>query len=156
MPTTRPDPSAKVTHDIADNDEWTFDVLPEQVCFVVVKAREFDVKEGETDPDEGSNATDDHMIDVLEDGADDPVRQELVEFIGALNDDAQIDLVALAWGGRGDGGRGDWEELRQQATARHNARTAAYLLGLPLLADFLEEGLAAFGQSCLDLEAEHL
>ncbi len=147
-------PSKKVVD--VEVEEWAFEVTPEQICFVVVKAREFDVKEGETDPDEGSNATDDGMIDVLEDGADDPVRQELVEFIGALNDDAQIDLVTLAWIGRDDGDRSDWAELREQATARHNDRTATYLLGLPLLADYLEEGLAAFGQSCLELESEHL
>ncbi len=42
----------------------------------VVKAREFDVKDVETDPNDASNATDDSMISVLEDHRDDPVAHE--------------------------------------------------------------------------------
>jgi hypothetical protein len=135
MPVTRPsDRKPKITRDIP-SDEWIFTVLPEQVCFVVVKAREFDVKEEQTDPDDGSNASDDHMVGVLEDSPDDPVRQELVSFISAMNQDAQIDLVTLAWIGRGDGEREDWAELREQAASQYNGRVASYLLGVPLLPD---------------------
>jgi len=43
-----------------------------KVCFFIVKAREFDVKDVVTDPDSGSNPSDDAMISVLEDHADDP------------------------------------------------------------------------------------
>jgi len=42
------------------------------------------------------------MVAVLEDHKDDPVAQELTSFIGAMSVDKQIDLVALAWLGRGD------------------------------------------------------
>jgi hypothetical protein len=42
-------------------------ISPEKVCFFVVKAREFDVKDVVTDPDSGSNPTDDAMLAVLED-----------------------------------------------------------------------------------------
>jgi len=38
----------------------------------------------------------------------------------------------------------------------HNDRTAAYLLGMPLLSDFLEEGLDILGLSCDAIEREHL
>jgi hypothetical protein len=153
----------KIVRDV-EVEEWGFEVQLEQVCFIIVKARQFDAKEEEVDPDDASNGADDGMIEVLEDTEDDPVRAELIAFIGALNDDAQIDLVALAWIGRGDGDRSDWDDLRQEAEARHHdrprgvgdERTASYLLGLPLLADYLEEGLATFGQSCLALEADHL
>jgi len=41
----------------------------------------------------------------------------------------------------------DWDELRREAERGHNRHTARYLLGEPLLGDFLEEGLAAFGRS---------
>jgi len=34
------------------------------------------------------------------------------------------------------------------ARTEHNKRTAEYLLHLPLLGDYLEEGLAAFGENC--------
>ena len=42
----------------------TLTISPEKVCFVVVKAREFDVKDVVTDPDDASNATDDGMLAV--------------------------------------------------------------------------------------------
>ena len=75
----------------------------DKVCFFVLKAREFDVKDVVTDPDSGSNPSDDAMISVLEDHDDDPTQQELRSFIDALTEDEQIDLVALTWPGRGDG-----------------------------------------------------
>jgi hypothetical protein len=131
-------------------------ISPEKVCFIVVKAREFDAKDVVTDPDDGSNPTDDAMISVLEDNRDDPVLQELSGFINALTEDEQIDLVALTWLGRGDGEIGEWEALRAEATRAHNNRTASYLLGMPLLSDFLEDGLAELGRSCEEFEANHL
>ena len=87
------------------------------------------------------------MREVLEDHADDPVAAELIADIRALNEDEQIDLVALAWLGRGDGNLKDWDSLRSQAAAAHNDRTASYLLGMPLLSDCLDEALAQLGHS---------
>jgi hypothetical protein len=129
---------------------------PEQVCFIIVKAREFDAKDVVTDPDSGSNASDDGMISVLEDHGDDPVVQEISEFIGAMTEDEQVDLVALMWLGRGDGTLEEWSDLRGEAHRVHNNRTAAYLLGAPLLSDYLEEGLSQFGLGCDETEMQHL
>lgn len=131
-------------------------ISTDEVCFIIVKARQFDAKEGLADPDSGSNASDDGMIDVLEDRSDDPVAQEIAGAVAALDVDAQADLVALAWLGRGDGDLDSWDELRAEALRAQNGRTAAYLLGMPLLSDYLEEGLAQFGRSCGDFEAENL
>lgn len=134
----------------------TLSISPEKVCFVVVKAREFDVQDVETDPDEGSNATDDAMLSVLESHGDDPTFEELKTFIDGLTRDEQIDLVALTWLGRGDGVLADWKELRAEAARLHNDRTAAYLLAKPMLADHLEEGLSQFGCSCDEFEMGRL
>ena len=126
-------------------------ISAEKVAFFIEKAREFDVKEMDTDPDSGSNAADDEAIDVLEDDGTDPVAAELGSFISALNEDEQIDLVALMWLGRGDGTIDEWDELRARAVEARaeygNARseTARYLLGEPMLGDFLADGLDAFG-----------
>jgi hypothetical protein len=125
-------------------------ISPDKLCFVIAKAREFDVKDVVTDPDVVSNAADDAMMSVLEDHPDDPTYDELKSFIGALTQDEQIDLVALTWLGRGDGTLDDWDDLRDEAARAHNRRTAAYLLGKPMLADHLEEALAQFGISCED------
>jgi Protein of unknown function (DUF3775) len=137
-------------------DPPSLTITTEKVCFIIVKAREFDVKDVVTDPDDGSNATDDSMVSVLEDHGDDPVVDEIRGFMAAMNEDEQIDLVALTWLGRGDGTIDDWDELRAEATRAHNKRTASYLLGIPLLSDHLEEALSQFGRSCEDFEMGHL
>ena len=131
-------------------------IATDKVCFIIVKARQFDVKEAASDPGSGSNPGDDGGIDVLDDGADDPVRHELTSFIRDLDIDEQIELVSLAWLGRGDDDLAGWTDLKSQARDAHNKRTASYLLGMPLLADHLEEGLSLFGESCADFEAGHL
>jgi hypothetical protein len=114
-------------------------ISPEKVCYIIAKAREFDAKDVVTDPDDASNPSDDKMISVLEDHRDDPVVQEISE---------QIDLVTMAWLGRGDGSIEDWDELHAEATRAHNKRTASYLLGMPLLADYLDEAISELGHSC--------
>src|SRR3977135_4082078 len=92
----------------------TLSISTEKVCFVVVKAREFDVKDVATTSDDGSNPTDDRMIEVLEDRPDDPVVREIVTFIEAMSEDEQVDLVTLVWLGRGDGTLEEWDELRAE------------------------------------------
>jgi len=101
-----------------------------------------------TDPDDSSNATDDGMLSVLEDHRDDPVVQEIAAVIFAMSEDEQVDLVTLVWLGRGDGTLDDWSDLRAEAARAHNKRTASYLLGMPLLPDYLGEALSQFGISC--------
>jgi uncharacterized protein DUF3775 len=122
-------------------------ISAEKIGFLIEKMREFDVKEAETDPDSGSNATDDNMIDVLEDDANDPVVREITGFISAMSEDEKIDLVALMRLGRGDGTIEEWDDLRLEAAESRNNRTARYLLGEPLVSDYLAEGLEAFGLS---------
>jgi hypothetical protein len=134
----------------------TLTVSSESVCFIIVKAREFDAQDVVTDPDSGSNATDDGAASVLEAHSDDLTQKELVAFINALSEEEQADLVALLWLGRGDGTLEDWDDLRDEAQRQHNNRTAAYLLGEPLLSDHLEEGLSQFGLTCEDFEIGRL
>jgi hypothetical protein len=131
-------------------------ISPEKVFFIVVKAREFDAKEELSDPDSGSNPSDDGEVDVLEDRADDPVEQELRSFISALSEDEKIDLVALTWLGRDDYTAADWSAIRAEASRAHNNKTANYLLGIPQLGDFLEEGLSALGYSLEEFEIGRL
>lgn len=126
-------------------------ISAEKVAFIIEKAREFDVKEGDSDPDSGSNPSDDDALDVLEDDGSDPVVNELGSFMIALNEDEQVDLVTLTWLGRGDGTIDDWDDLRARAVeARGEYRsprreTVHYLLGEPMLGDLLANGLEEFG-----------
>jgi hypothetical protein len=139
----------------AEQDTPTLAISPEKVCFIIVKAREFDAKDEVTDPDPGSNPSDDGDA-ILEDHSDDPVVEELTSFIDSLSEDEQIDLVALMWLGRDDYSVADWGEVRAEADRAHNEHTAGYLLGTPLLGDFLDEGLSVLGYSCGDFEVDHL
>jgi hypothetical protein len=131
-------------------------VSEEKVAFLIEKSREFDAKEAGVDPDSGSNPSDDDDIDVLQDGGGDPVAAELSSFIRAMNEDEQLDLVALMWLGRGDGTIEEWDELRGRAVEARaeytnpRAETARYLLGEPMLSDYLAEGLDEFGLSWSD------
>jgi hypothetical protein len=132
------------------------EISPEKVFFVIVKAREFDAKDAVTEDNPGSNPSDDNMAAVLEDHGDDPVEEEVTAFIDAMTEDEQIDLVALAWLGRGDYSAGEWRDAREEAAGAHNRRTAQYLLGMPLLSDFLEDGLSQLGHSCEGYEINRL
>lgn len=127
-----------------------------KLCYIVVKARAFDAQEEVVEPDDGANAGDDRARPVLEAEADDPTHRELVQAIDDLSDEEQCRLVALAWVGRGTYDVTDWAETLQAATDGRTDHTALYLTSMPLLGDYLEEGLAAFGLSILELEKQHL
>jgi hypothetical protein len=128
-------------------------ISPEKVFFIVAKARQTDSKA--TESDLASDLSDDDVVFGLEDHSKETDRSELATFIRGLNVDEQIDLVALMWLGRGDGDLDNWRELRGEAARAHNNRTASYLIGTPMLADYLEEALSQFGKSLEDFE-EHL
>ncbi len=131
-------------------------ISQDKLYFIIIKAREFDVKVDPVEEDSGSNAADEGAREVLADFADDATLAELREAIDDLNDDEVIELIALAWIGRGDFTRAEWREAVELARERHRRKSADYLIGIPLLGDFLEEGYAALGGSCADLEMDRL
>jgi hypothetical protein len=117
-------------------------ISPEKVCYVVAKARELEVKVAAEELD------DEGMGRILEDYADDPTLEELKSFLEAQSDDELRELLALAWVGRGDFGADEWQDALSQVQDVREKHTIEYLLGTPLLSDYLEEGLAQFGHSC--------
>lgn len=105
------------------------------------------------DPDEAElgRANDDEE---LEDDEEDEITEEmLTDYIGELNEDQQVALIALAWIGRGDHEPEEWEATLRLAAER-NARgdAATYLAGMEGLGDLLAEGLAAFGLAIEEVE----
>ena len=56
------------------------------------------------------------------------------------------------WLGRGDYDAASWPEARRQAGETVYANLTDYLVGTPLLGDYLEEGAAALGLSLEDFE----
>jgi hypothetical protein len=129
------------------------EISPDKVGFVIVKAREIAAKVAAWD----DGATSDHDAEsILESFSDDATQDELKGFIHDLNEDEQVSLVALAWIGRGSFGPEEIDEALATARAERNNRTADYLLGMPLLPDYLEEGLDRLGYSVEDAEDESL
>lgn len=127
------------------------DIALDKVCDLILRVRAYDGQEEDTDPDSGSNPTDDGNIDVLEMSGDDPTEEEIREMIGGLNDDERTDLIALVYIGRGDMEPEEWDEAVRLAREREGSgslSSADYLLGIPNLADLWDEGLSALGRSC--------
>jgi hypothetical protein len=121
------------------------DVNPDTVRFIIDKAHEFHAKEAVSIPEPPMSPADDWALQVLADHLDDFTYRELESTIDDLEPDQQQQLVALMWVGRGDFGAEEWQDAVAEAEAAYNGRTASYLIATPLLADFLEEGLAELG-----------
>lgn len=113
---------------------------------LIIRTRAVQGKTVEVDPDSGSNATDDNMLDALEADPDDLTETELSTEIDKLEPDQRTELVALLWTGRGDAEAEEWGATLDMAGQRNGGlSTAAYLLQEPLLAEYWIEGLRSLG-----------
>jgi hypothetical protein len=129
------------------------EISPTKVGFVIVKAREIAAKVAAWD----DGATSDHDAEsILESFSEDATADELKGFIRDLNEDEQASLVALAWIGRGSFGPEELDDALATARSEHTNRTEDYLIGMPLLPDYLEEALDRLGYSVEDAENESL
>ncbi len=139
-------------HQLRENEPDMPEINTDKVCFVVAKSRELLAEDVGAQRD-SSNATDDGFSSVLTDAGDRPARLELVGFIDALDADERDALVvALVWIGRGDFEPSDWRAAVKSASERREGGAAKYLMGIPLLPDYLEDALSAFDQSCRGFE----
>jgi len=132
------------------------EIAPEKVAHIILKAREYDSKVAAWDDTSRSGDAEDDPSSILEDFTNDLTRVELAAFIDRLNVDEQVHLVALAWIGRGTFSTDEFDEAVQTARDERVNSTSRYLLGMPLLADYLEEGLEQLGISSEDVESEML
>ena len=119
------------------------EINPDKVRHIATEARMIDAKEDVGDSAHDREEFEDAEAETLGDPGHDPVYEELKEYIRSLDLDEQVALVALAWVGRGTYDADEFDMAVAEARRAHNKRTAEYLLELPLLGDYLEEGLAA-------------
>lgn len=131
----------------------TLDIPRDMLAYLIVEARALDAQVPMLDPGDPSNPSDDGEVGVLEARSDDPTAAELAGAIDGLSDEEQIALVALAWVGRGDFDASEWDEAKRMARERRTGPTRRYLLSIPLLGDYLEEGAAALGVNLTEDEA---
>ena len=122
----------------------------EDVCRIVLRAREYDAQVPAVDPDDSSNMADDKAVDVLEDSSNTSVEEELQSMLEDLNEDEQAELYALMMVGAGDYEAAEWDDALT-AAAEEVSDIPEALMRTPMLASLLETGLAAFGLSCDDI-----
>lgn len=72
-------------------------------------------------------------------------RGELATFIKSLSQDEQASLLAIAWIGRGTYPPDRLDEAFERARAVELSLEGNYLTSIPLLADYLHDGLEKLG-----------
>jgi hypothetical protein len=128
------------------------EISPSKVARVIIRARTLDAKTGRWD-----TPMDDAEADsILESRPSDATEDELRSYISDMNRDEQASLVALAWIGRETFTADDLEEAIETAKSEATTPTEDYLLGIPLLSDYLTSGLDALGYDTESLIDDHL
>ena len=121
----------------------------ETICRLIVRAREYEaqVPAIESDGEEDPQDTDDGLS-VIEDEANESVQAEILALLDDLADDQVAEILALAWVGRGTYDASEWDDALEEAGDRDAESPADQLLDMPMLAAYLDAGLAAFDLSC--------
>ena len=130
----------------------TIDISPSKVARIIIRAREIDAKTGRWD-----TPSDDAEADsILEARPSDATEDELKSYIRDLNRDEQASLVAIMWIGRDTFAADDLDEAIETARDERTSPTEDYLLGIPLLSDYLTSGLEALGHDAEEFIDLHM
>ena len=121
----------------------------ETVCRLIIRAREMEAQvPGLTaDEEEDPNDADDEFAS-LDDEANEAVEEEVIALLDDLPDDQVAEVLALALVGRGTYDASEWEDALEVASDRDGESPVDQLLEMPMLAGYLDAGLAAFDLSC--------
>jgi len=126
----------------------------ETICRLILRAKELEAQVPAQDPDQDPDNVDDlddegdQALSVLEDELNDGVEEEVQALLDDLADDQLAEIVALAWVGRGTYDASEWEDAFAEANELGGDDKIDELMDMPLLAGYLEAGLAAFDYSC--------
>ena len=126
----------------------------ETICRLILRSKELDAQVPAADPDEEADDVDDYddeggeALSVLEDELNDSVEEEVEALLDDLADDQLAETLALAWVGDGTFDASEWDEAFAEANELDAEERMDELTEMPLLAGYLEAGLAAFDYSC--------
>jgi hypothetical protein len=126
----------------------------ETLCRIIIRARENEAQVPAQDPDEDADDVDDfddeggETLSVLEDELNTGVEEELRAILDDLADDQLAETLALAWVGRGTYDASEWDEAFAEASDNDPESAIDELMDMPMLAGYLDAGLAAFDFSC--------
>ena len=127
----------------------------ETYCRLILRAREMEAQVPAQDPDEDPDNVDDlddegedQSLSVLSDELNTGVEEEMRATLDDLADDQLAETLALAWVGRGTFDASEWEDAMAEANDTDPESAIDELIDMPLLAAYIEAGLAAFDFSC--------
>jgi len=127
----------------------------DMLCRLILRAKELEAQVPALDPDDDPDNVDDYdddgggeTLSVLEDELNDSVEEEVQAVLDDLADDQLAETLALAWVGRGTYDASEWDEAFAEASELTSDERVGELIDMPLLAGYLEAGLAAFDYSC--------
>lgn len=136
-----------------------FDLIldPATAMQIAMLVREFDTEDidptGEEYSGDEAFADEEDLLETEKQDQADPFLEALSSAVNILNVDAQRDLLALMWVGRGDYRPEDWSAARHQAADVADMNLARYLSETPLASTYLIEGLSQMGYAVDDYEA---
>lgn len=113
----------------------------ETVHLLIDRVREFHTRDDVSFDEEPEIDDDDWSEQVSTSFASDPYYQEIKTTVEDLEPDQQMTLVALMWVGRGDFSIDEWDDALKEAEENWNENTADYLIGTPMLSDYLAEAI---------------
>ena len=124
------------------------------LCRLILRARELEAQVPAVDADEDPEDVDDlddegdQALSALEDELNTAVEEEVQALLDDLADDQLAETLALAWVGRGTYDASEWDDAFAEATDLNADERFDELMDMPLLASYLDAGLAAFDYSC--------
>jgi hypothetical protein len=124
------------------------------LCRIILRAREAEAQVPAADADDAADNVDDfddegdQALSVLEDELNSGVEEELRAILDDLADDQLAETLALAWVGRGTYDSSEWDEAYAEASEADPEAAIDELMDMPLLASYIDAGLAAFDYSC--------
>lgn len=120
------------------------EIALDKVVYVIWRSRQLDETEGTLDdvPD------DDDAAQLFQEPSEIAAgRQDLESFLASLNDNERASLIAIAWIGRGSFAPEELMEAIATAKSEFGANATRYLLQMPLLPEYLSDGLEDLGFS---------
>ena len=125
-----------------------FNLSTEIICDIIVRAREITIEDELFVPGDPDSPAIDNAKPILAEDEKDLTPIEVKKIISELEPDQQHELVALMYLGRGDFEKTEWHAALKEAKNIPLYKTADYLISHPMLANYLQEGLAAFDIPC--------
>ncbi len=124
----------------------------ETICRLIVRARENEAQVPAIEADDEVDPTDsDDPYAVLEDESNEAIEEEMTALLEELAEDEVAEILALAMVGRGTFDASEWDEALEAAGEDGAESAIDQLLEMPMLAAYLDAGLAAFDLSCAGL-----